>query len=458
MFQKGDALTLGGRKLRFLQNAQQLGDPGHGRITYGGIAADSGGQKYYVKYAGPFEDNNSEDYLRRVYQRCAMIRVQGGRPLMFASPFLAGTAAYGEARCRNTDIDVVVLDYAEGVSLPERIRQIRNLDMDNRSRNEAYRLRFDLIRQLLFGMRDYMEDEEGALYVHRDLKPENIRVQVWEDENHIVRQQLRILDFDFLLGMGEMPERGGTAGYTHPELYFGTGLGHTDPQKRYSWDLYSAGMLIYYILEGKEHFSEDEFEEGGEELFVLKPMHFGFEQSRPALAAKLREMVCDMISADQTRYHGISSVIAEYQSFLHGYYGDYFAPQLKVPQYLEYIPGQEESKPKRKLFCEVRERDAEGKEAGIPFWRSFAVYDGTLLRLTYGKGGNISSARAPEIPIEIGAFSYLSDDAARPVVFIPYSKAARTEEKDGKLTGVILEEKDPEGKVRGTLELVISEF
>ena len=114
--------------------------------------------------------------------------------------------------------------------------------------------------------------------------------------------------------------------------------------------------------------------------------------------------------------------------------------------------------PRRKLFCEVRERDAEGKEAGIPFWRSFAVYDGTLLRLTYGKGGNISSARAPEIPIEIGAFSYLSDDAARPVVFIPYSKAARTEEKDGKLTGVILEEKDPEGKVRGTLELVISEF
>ena len=458
MFQKGDALTVSGKKFRFLQNAQQLGDPGHGRITYGGIAADGDGQKYYVKYAGPFDENNSEEYLRRVNQRCAMIRVQGGRPLMYSSPFLAGTAAYGETRCRNTAIDAVVLDYAEGVSLPERIRQIRNPDMDIKSMNEAYRLRFDLIRQLLFGMRDYMGEEEGALYVHRDLKPENIRVHVWEDENHIIRQQLRILDFDFLLGMGEMPERGGTAGYTHPELYFGTGLDHTDPQKRFSWDLYSAGMLIYYIMEGREHFSEEEFEEGGEELFVLKPMHFGFEQSRPAFAAKMREIVHDMICADQTRYHGISSVIADYRSLLQEIYGDFFAPLLKIPQYLEYIPGQEKTAKSRILFCEVREKDAAGNEAGIPFWRSFTMYDGTLLRLTYGKGGNISSARAPQTPVEIGALSYLSDDAARPVVFIPYSNTARAEEKDGKLTGIIFEDKNPEGKTCGTLELVVSEF
>ena len=452
MFQKGDTLTVGNLSLRFLQNTQQLGDLSHGRITYGGVAACQDGQKYYVKYTGAFEENSSQEYMRRVMQRWDMIDVQGDRPLTFASPFLAGTAAHGTALCRKTEINAVVLSYAEGVSLPERVRQIRDLERDKKGLNEAYRLRFDLIRQLLFGMRDYMEDEKGALYIHRDLKPENIRVQVREGEKHIIRQQLSILDFDFLLGPDEMPQRGGTAGYTHPDLYFGTGLDHTDPQTRFSWDLYSAGMLIYYIMEGKDHFSEEEFDEAGDELFTLKPMRF--EQFQPVFGT----MVRDMVSRNQTRYHSAAGVIAEFEDFLHYFYGDFFAPRLRLQQYLEHIPAQEESTQQHRLFCEVHEADAAGNEAGISVCRSFTVYDGMLLRLTYGKGGNICSARSPETPIEIGAVSFFPDDAEKPLVFIPYSDTAYAEEEDGKPARIIYEERDSEGNIRGTLTLVISEF
>lgn len=317
---------------------------------------------------------------------------------------------------------VMAEHYAEGVGLPERIRQIQSLDRDVKSRNEAYRLRFDLIRQLLLGLRDDMEEGEGGPYVHQDLKPENIRVKVWEDENHIVRQQLRILD------------NGGSSG------------------------LRCAGMIMYYILKGTEYDSEEDSEEGSEDLFAPDPLHLGFAQSRPALAQQLTRLVRDMIRGEQTRYHTASSVIREYYSFLRGYYGDYFAPQLKLLQYLEHIPGQEEKAPRRSLFCQVRETDAGGQETGISCWRSFTLYDGMLLRLTYGQGGNISTPRASEIPVEIGAVSYLAADTARPIAFIPYSRAARAEEKDGKLTEIIFEERDPDGKVRGTLELSIAEF
>jgi hypothetical protein len=435
-----------------MQDARQLGDPGHGRITYGGIAEGEDGQRYYVKYAGAFENTSDQSYARKVMRRWEMIDVQGDRPHQFVSPFLAGTAAHEVIPWKETEINVVVMDYADGISLQDRVRQIRELEKDRRKRTEAYRLRFDLIRQLFLGIRDYAEGENGTVYVHRDLKPENIRVKVWEDENHMTRQLLKILDFDFLLGPGQMPDRGGTAGYTHPDLYFGSGLDHTDPQKRLSWDLYSAGMLIYYIMEGKDHFTEEAFEEGGEDLFTLKGMQT--DRIWPAFSG----MVRDMIRMDQVRYQSIGGLLAEYEDFLRGLFGDYYAQGFALPQYLEHSPGQEEGGRRYHIFCQVQETDAEGKPAGIPFFRAFPVYDGTILRLTYGKGGNICTSRAPEKAREIGLLSYLSGDSARPVCFIPCSDAARAEEESGKLVRIIYEDRDLSGNSRGSLKLLISEL
>ena len=352
MFRKGDSLTVEGKKVRFMQDARQLGDPGHGRITYGGIAEGEDGQRYYVKYAGAFENTSDQSYARKVMRRWEMIDVQGDRPHQFVSPFLAGTAAHEVIPWKETEINVVVMDYADGISLQDRVRQIRELEKDRRKRTEAYRLRFDLIRQLFLGIRDYAEGENGTVYVHRDLKPENIRVKVWEDENHMTRQLLKILDFDFLLGPGQMPDRGGTAGYTHPDLYFGSGLDHTDPQKRLSWDLYSAGMLIYYIMEGKDHFTEEAFEEGGEDLFTLKGMQT--DRIWPAFSG----MVRDMIRMDQVRYQSIGGLLAEYEDFLRGLFGDYYAQGFALPQYLEHSPGQEEGGRRYHIFCQVQETDA----------------------------------------------------------------------------------------------------
>ncbi len=452
MFRKGESLTVEGKKVIFIQDARQLGDPGHGRITYGGIAEGEDGQRYYVKYAGAFENSNDQSYARKVMRRWEMIDVQGDRPHHFVSPFLAGTAAHEVVSWKDMQINVVVMNYADGISLQDRVRQIRELEKDIKKKTEAYRLRFDLIRQLFLGIRDYAEGENGTVYVHRDLKPENIRVKTWEDENHITRQLLRILDFDFLLVPGQMPDRGGTAGYTHPDLYFGSGLDHTDPQKRLSWDLYSAGMLIYYIMEGKDHFTEEAYEESRDDLFTLKPMQT--DRIWPAFS----EMVRNMIRMDQVRYSGTGELIAEYEDFLRRLFGDYYAQGFMLPQYLEHMPGQEEGGRRYNIFCRVQETDAEGNPAGIPFFRAFPVYDGTLLRLTYGMEGNICTSRAPEKAQEIGALSYLSGDSEKRICFIPYSDGAWAEEENGKLSRIIYEDRALSGEVRGFLELLISEL
>ena len=474
MFMKGDMLKVGNLSLTFAQDTKQLGNTERGKYIYGGIADGPDHKRYYVKYAGDFE--NDPDGIEKLEKRWEMIDVQGGKPQDFLSPFLAGTVAFDkEASCKEKPIHAVAMEYAEGISLGNRIRQINSLEnpgeqsrknMTSRERTdrvrEAYRLRFDLIRQLLLGIRDYSKWEEG-IYVHQDLKPDNIRVQVREEGDHI-RQYLRILDFDFLLGPDDMPLesqddkpfKSGTAGYTHPDLYFGTGIGYTDPHKRFSWDLYSAGMLIYYIMEGKEHFSEEEFSKEeykrGEKLFELKPMRF--ERIQPLFG----ELVRSMVSRDQVEYYDIDSVIGAFQRFWHGFYGERFASALRLPQYLECFPAEEESVKQRSLFCEICEKDAEGKTIGSSCYRSFTLYAGRLLRLTYGKGGNICGAWSPEDPQEIGVISYIPGDTAKPLEFIPYSDAARRVEQDGKLAGIIFEDRDEDGHVHGTLELVISEI
>lgn len=429
MFQKGEILKVEGLELVFLEDARQLGDPGLGRIAYGGRvrrAGSFGREKYYVKYVGAFEPDGDHRYAARLQSRWNMIDVQGSRSYGFASPFLAETIAHGISVCGETDINVLVLAYAEGVSLSQRIREIRQVESrgDKKSVNEAFRFRFDLIRQLLFGIRDYSQGEDGSLYVHRDLKPDNIRVHVWEDkrgQRMRVLQQLRILDFDMLLSSDEMPEEGGTSGYTHPALYFGYGLGETDSRKRVSWDLYSAGMLIYYILEGRERFSEEAFQEDAEDLFRIGSLRT--EKMSPRFAP-LCQMLRDMVQEEQTRYNSIYAVIADYESFLRGFYGDAFSPCLSLPHYLECIPGYEAERRALPLLCQIAEIHCEEEEENrdrLPSYRSFMVYEGTLCRLSYGDGGNLGGALLPHNRADIGVLSFMPEDKNLPLCFIPYS-------------------------------------
>lgn len=425
MFQKGDILKVGGLQLKFLEDARQLGDPALGRITYGGRACpaqDFGGEKYYIKYVGAFDTDGDRRYINRVQSRWNMISVQGSRAKDLASPFLAETAAYGTAVCGRTDVNVLVLHYAEGISLSQRIRELNLFQKqpDRRAKHEALRLRLDLIRQLLFGIRDYSQGEDGTLYVHRDLKPDNIRVQVWKDDGGRTVQQLRILDFDMLLSSGEMPERGGTAGYTHPALYFGYGLEETDMRRRFSWDLYSAGMLAYYILEGKECFTEEEFEKQEKNLFRLGPMWIERKEKEYSY---LYQILRDMVQKEQVRYFSIDQVIADFQTFLKGYYGDRCSRRMELPHYLECIPGYEGKRKPNPVICQVKESNGteEDDSNRLPSYRSFMVYDGTLCRLSYGDGGNLGGAFLPYGRIVIGVFSFLSEDQEAPLRFIPYS-------------------------------------
>ena len=85
--------------------------------------------------------------------------------------------------------------------------------------------------------------------IHRDLKPENIMVENSSDKIHC-----KIIDFGFAIFVEQMNDktlRAGTPNFIAPEILQG---------KKYSYecDIFSLGVILYFLLSGKFPFDSDD--------------------------------------------------------------------------------------------------------------------------------------------------------------------------------------------------------
>lgn len=165
-------------------------------------------------------------------------------------------------------------------------------------------IKHKIVLKILYGMHHYMSVYETDPIVHRDLKPENIMAS---PDGEIVK----IIDFDWVhlhkshVTVMNRREQKGTLGYAEPKSWNSY---HADIKM----DIYSAGLLFYFIYMEKHHFSgQDEITHyllAGDYSYTLKPT--------PGLDDNLRQILCKMIAKEEDRYTDIRSVLRDFCHYL----------------------------------------------------------------------------------------------------------------------------------------------
>ena len=374
------------------------------RVTIcAGCEEDCYSRKMLIKYAGPYksdqEDGEGEDDEQsKAFDTMLQIERQG--QVEVKSPFIAQTLLSGRDQDGDTEIAYVVMEKVEGEELSQMISRLK---MTERTEpQQALLLRLGVIRQLLFGIRAYAVQYADSFQVHRDLKPKNIIVRTVSGADGNINIELKIIDFDLMVRHHHVQRyglfTGGTEGYVHPQAYKKENL-PDDPDRQFchEWDLYAAGLIMYEIMEGKKHFSDDEcpgYLDDPDVAYSLKPMPSCEEM--PELEEIIRKLVAG-------EYNHIDQVIGDYQSFLDETYGMYSYPAFYMQQFLECRPGYEAGMPSA---CVTVKTSSEGLLDAV---QNITVTYNTVTRIVYGK--NLIGAEAAdyeEEPETIGAFCFLN--------------------------------------------------
>ncbi len=193
------------------------------------------------------------------------------------------------------------------------------------------------ILQILYGIKDYAE--KG--YIHRDIKPDNIRVEI-DDENN-ENFLVRLIDYDWAVNLEGRNEAfdeivGGSTGYAHPYSCW------SEARERpcIQWDLYSAALLFWYIIEDTHHFNEDErefylLEENESMAFDLKDMSELKRNFTSERYDELYEILKKMMGKPSYRgqYSNIQSAINDYERYLKKYYGQEYLSYFSNRYYLK---------------------------------------------------------------------------------------------------------------------------
>ncbi|MDQ1355066.1 MAG: Non-specific serine/threonine protein kinase [Acidobacteriota bacterium] len=234
------------------------------------------------------------------------------------------------------DHDYIVMQYVEGVTL-DQIIDVKPLSI----------LRtLDIALQLCSGM---MEAHENCI-IHRDIKPGNIMV----DKKGVVK----ILDFGLAKFRKNTPsnqedsidkditERGfvlGTVSYLSPEQASGKPVDHQS-------DIFSYGILMYEMLEGKNPFRE---EEQIETLYNILNKKVEFTRDIPEV---LKAIVLKTLEKDKKdRYSNFPEIKEDLEQFRLDYV------KLKDKQTLNSITESLDQQEQQKLLEEMQKSsDNEG--------------------------------------------------------------------------------------------------
>ncbi len=159
-------------------------------------------------------------------------------------------------------------------------------------------------RFITLGIDHYMSMYRQDPIVHRDLKPENVLAS---PDGSVVK----IIDFDWVhlhasnVTVMLRREQKGTPGYADPR-YWNSYI------CRPEMDIYSAGLVLYFIYTGKHHFyGNDEIKNymiGDDYAYQLKEM--------PGIDDRLSRIIAKMIAREEERYGSIKEVIQDMKEYL----------------------------------------------------------------------------------------------------------------------------------------------
>lgn len=225
----------------------------------------------------------------------------------------------------------VAVEYISGDELlnyrPDLERRIRHGKINE---EEAEKGIFRQMLQFLYGM-NYYSQYAGQNYLHRDLKPENVMITA--------DGTVKIVDFDYahIAGSDKTINLAGwevpfSKGYTSPELME---LPAGERSGNLRMDLYSAGRVLFYWLNGRHYYSNEQMSRTGDDIsstgyFAKEELRYGFEANAERFdpkyfLPKYRKLmrILNRMCADPGKgqcYSSVAEIIQDMKQFLVDYY------------------------------------------------------------------------------------------------------------------------------------------
>lgn len=196
---------------------------------------------------------------------------------------------------------ITLVEYIEENDLSD---LVRTHGLAGSTWNEKMKVCHTIALKILYGIDHYMSMYWQDPIVHRDLKPENILASP-------DGETVKIIDFDWVhlhdsnVTVMLRREQKGTPGYADPR-YWNSYI------CRKEMDIYSAGLVLYFMYTGRHHFYGNEelqrYMVGDDYAYELKDM--------PGIDEPLKRIIAKMIAREEERYGDIREVIADMEAYL----------------------------------------------------------------------------------------------------------------------------------------------
>ncbi|NCB91918.1 MAG: hypothetical protein EOM40_05005 [Clostridia bacterium] len=259
------------------------------------------------------------------------------------SPFVARIIAIYIAEEEPRRIGYTFHEYIDGQDMSEYVEDVLSKNKDIWKVNL---IRHYIGLKFLYGIQTYLDIHSEEQIVHDDLKPENI--MIGNDEF----PQVKIVDLDsmYIPKKEGNDKRYGTPGYIHPKRVLTMG------ERKPEWDIYSAGLTLYYLWEGRTHFVQEDLCEA-DGLIVSEEMAYTLKDT-PNIdindqyiidgtgCEKFRNIIKRMISnteTDEMAYKDIDQVIADYQKHLKCVYLQAYDKYFIFQEYLKVSEKKKET-------------------------------------------------------------------------------------------------------------------
>lgn len=367
---------------RFFETGDHIKDE-HGKDMYCLLEPAKYNDKYYVAHA--IEVSSARECLLKFAEtgddsyKLNNLKREGD--FRFFYPYIervygnfSGVTPTGEK------IYGVELEFIHGRDLKDfRVELEKKVVFDKVDEETAEWIIYRQIMQFLYGMRYYTEYSKQT-YLHRDIKPENIMITDKGDD-------VVIVDFDFAHIAGSDRTRNITGwdvafsrGYTSPDIF--TNKKRVDGD--ISTDIYSAGRLIFYWINGVGYFTEEQMAvpQGGNLASTVyctdKKIGYGIETNKERFKKKYRSnrykglrdiiarMCCD--PDQECPYMSVTEIIGDMEDFLTGLCGGSSFEMEKKIRKSEWRLLQEPDMISDRKFVMVAYKPEGGVKVGQPLY------------------------------------------------------------------------------------------
>lgn len=215
------------------------------------------------------------------------------------SPFII--RIYGGMIDREHNRFLTLIEYRREPDLSD---LIRFGGLNHLSSEEKWMVKHKIALKMLYGIHHYMSMYETDPLVHRDIKPENIMASA---DGEVVK----IIDFDWVhlhksnVTVMTRREQKGTLGYAEPKSW-------NSFRADKKMDIYSAGLVLYFIYMEKHHFS------GQEEIthYLMANDYAYTLKDTGKMDLELRRILQKMIAREEERYDHMKDVIRDFVHYL----------------------------------------------------------------------------------------------------------------------------------------------